>query len=99
MDAGLADAFLRQSMHAGVRIDDGDPVYVSRVVRQVESGAEAYLEDVAVYRCEQVASELTDDPATQKQVAQTRKHDLGVETHEVPSTSPKRKQGSDALPR
>src|SRR5262245_8505570 len=48
LDAALLDSAPGEAVHAEVRLDDADPADMLRVTGQVQAGAEADLENVAL---------------------------------------------------
>jgi hypothetical protein len=87
-DSRLPDAPLRQPVHAGVRLDDGDPGNALGIKRQVQPGSEADLQNLAVGAREEIAPVPGYDRVVQEEIAKARENYARIETHGRLQNSP-----------
>ena len=71
-DLRLVDSPLGQSVHSWVRIDGDDLADLGGVIVQVQAGSEAYLQNVAVNRGQQLLPMLRQERPIHEQVAKAR---------------------------
>jgi hypothetical protein len=81
LDSRLLDAFLRQPVHSGVRIDRRELADALGVVRKVQAGAEADFENVPMSTGEQFSPMSGEQGLVQMEVTEAGEDYLRVEAH------------------